>query len=109
MPQDLKEIAIIKTLVASKGEAQKISEALIAQKLAACANRHEVDSCFFWQEKICDEKEWLVVFKTTDEKVSEALSALERLLSYQVPCIIVERHQVNRAYFDWMTQTLANT
>ncbi|MEN3038296.1 MAG: divalent-cation tolerance protein CutA [Candidatus Kryptonium sp.] len=60
-------------------EARKISKTLIEEKLAACCNIIEkVNSIYFWQNKIEDDFESLIVIKTKKEVFSEACKTCKR-------------------------------
>jgi periplasmic divalent cation tolerance protein len=74
---------------ATKQEAQKIVRSLLDKHLIACANiLGQVDSEFWWQEKIHEAKEFLVLMKS-DEKLFEKISkTIKEMHSYEVPEIL---------------------
>jgi periplasmic divalent cation tolerance protein len=82
------EIVVLIT-ASSEKEAQKIGQTLIEQKLAACANLiREVHSIFFWQGKICQENEALILVKTRADLFEPLMAQVKALHSYTVPEII---------------------
>lgn len=63
-------------------EARKIGRKLIEQKLAICVNIIEkVNSIYWWDGKIVDEKESLLLLKTKKEKVNQAIKLISKELS----------------------------
>ncbi|MDZ7725045.1 MAG: divalent-cation tolerance protein CutA [candidate division KSB1 bacterium] len=70
-------------------EADKISAALVDQKLAACANRIDTVTSFFrWQNKVEHEQEILVVYKTRATRLNALIETVKELHSYEVPEVI---------------------
>ncbi len=73
----------------SEEEALKIANALVDERLAACANIvSSVRSIYRWEGKIWDEKEWLLVIKTAKARFDELAKRVKSLHSYSVPEII---------------------
>ena len=70
-------------------EAQKIADGLLRAKLVACANIVPgVQSLFWWQGKIDQANEVLLVLKTKAERIKEIITKVKSLHSYDVPEII---------------------
>ena len=69
--------------------AQLISNQLVAEKLAACANiLPGVESIYRWKEKIETGNETLVFFKLSEDRQSAFQEKLRSLHPYEVPEII---------------------
>jgi periplasmic divalent cation tolerance protein len=69
--------------------ANRIAEALVAGKLAACANLIPgVHSIYRWKEKIETAGEVVVFFKTTQDRVASFEEKLRSLHPYEVPELI---------------------
>src|SRR5438552_16796697 len=69
--------------------ARKISNQLVAEKLAACANiLPSVESIYRWKEKIESGNETLVFFKLSEDGQSAFQEKLHSLHPYEVPEII---------------------
>jgi len=69
--------------------ARKISNQLVAEKLAACANiLPSVESIYRWKEKIESGNETLVFFKLSKDGQSAFQEKLRSLHPYEVPEII---------------------
>ncbi len=70
-------------------EAQKISEKLLNEKLAACINIMEgVRSFFWWQGKIDQASEALLIIKSQKRLFPKIIAAVKSVHSYTVPEII---------------------
>ena len=70
-------------------EAQKISRALLKRRQAACVNIvSQVDSSFWWQDKLDAAKESLLIVKTKESLLPEIIKSVKKLHSYDVPEII---------------------
>jgi len=73
----------------SEEEARKIAELLVKEKKAACVNIvPQVGSLFRWKGKIDSARESLLLVKTTASLLSEVISLVKQVHSYEVPEII---------------------
>ena len=73
----------------SKAEAQKIGNALIEGRLAACVNiLDNMQSIYRWEERIQQDTEVVIIAKTTDTLVSALIDKVKSLHSYDCPCIV---------------------
>lgn len=69
--------------------ARRISNDLVSQRLAACANiLPGVESIYRWKEKIESGNETLVFFKVSEDRQSAFQDKLRSLHPYDVPEII---------------------
>src|SRR5712691_1045170 len=69
--------------------AQRISNQLVTEKFAACANiLPSVESIYRWKEKIESGNETLVLFKLSEDRQSAFQKKLRSLHPYEVPEII---------------------
>lgn len=89
-------------------EAKKIAEALIKNKLVACANMIEnVTSVFWWEAKIDNAKEVLLIAKSKKAQLRKITSLVKSLHSYQVPEIIALPILGGyKPYLDWIDESL---
>ena len=74
--------------------------------MAACVNIvPKVRSIYYWEGKIEDEEEALMLIKTTSEKVDELTVRIKALHPYDVPEIIaveIQKNEGNSEYLDWV-------
>jgi periplasmic divalent cation tolerance protein len=99
---------IVLTTAGSQQEAQKIAEALVAQRLAACVNIISgIHSVYRWQGKVEQADEWLLLIKTTESASAPLRDAITKLHSYEVPeCIVLSIEDGTPAYLDWIRDSV---
>ena len=91
----------------TKREAKKIAKYLIEKKLIACANIFgPVNSIYHWKGKIVDEKEFVLIAKTTDTKFAKIKKEVEKIHPYTIPCIIKIPAASNEKYFTLLKSEL---
>jgi len=89
-------------------EARKISDALLQEKLIACANIVQgVKSLFWWEGKIDNADEALVVIKTKRNCLKEIIQRVKKLHSYSNPEVIaLPIIEGNKDYLKWMDESV---
>jgi periplasmic divalent cation tolerance protein len=69
--------------------ARRISNELVTEKLAACANiLPDIESIYRWKAKIETANETLVLFKVSENRYEQFQNRLRSLHPYEVPEII---------------------
>lgn len=108
MKMELEPIVVFVTC-GSEEEAVNISNALVEERLAACVNLiSPVRSIYRWEEKICDEKEWLLIIKTQRKRFQEIETRVKSLHSYSVPEIIsLPIVEGSSSYLNWLVEITA--
>lgn len=82
--------------------ARKIAAHLIDKKLIACANMFPIESVYRGKGKMVQEKEWVMIGKTTDGNYAGTKREVEKIHPYEVPCVIKIPVQANTAYAAWL-------
>ena len=102
----MSETIIVLVTCGSEEEAVKISNALVEERLAACVNLiSPVRSVYRWEEKIWDEKEWLLIIKTQRKRFQEIETRVKSLHSYSVPEIIsLPIVEGSSSYLNWLME-----
>jgi periplasmic divalent cation tolerance protein len=87
-----------------KQEAEKITKALLNERLIACGNIiNPVTSFFHWSGKINNAEECLIVMKSRMDLFAQVAERVKGLHSYEVPEILaLPIVDGSKAYFDWM-------
>lgn len=80
--------SMLYTTTGSEEEAERISRGLLEQRLVACANIFPIHSLYWWQGRIEDAGEFAIIFKTRTGLLKEAMAAVKRRHSYEVPCLM---------------------
>jgi len=98
------EINMIYITAGSKDEAKRIGKALINARLAACVNIIEnMTSMYMWDGKLQDDKETILIAKTTKERVPGLIEKVKSLHSYDCPCIVsLTVSDGNPAFLKWV-------
>jgi|TARA_Y100000310_G_scaffold284075_1_gene306542 periplasmic divalent cation tolerance protein len=85
-------------------EAVKISKHLLNKKLIACSNIHPVRSMYWWNKKIADEKETVIIAKTLEKNYRKIKQEVQKLHSYDIPCILKINAEANETYDKWVNE-----
>ncbi|MBI4082617.1 MAG: divalent-cation tolerance protein CutA [Candidatus Lambdaproteobacteria bacterium] len=83
------ELRFVYITTASREEALAIGRALVAARLAACTNvLHPMQSCYWWQGKLEEGAETVLIAKTRAGLVDNLVAKVKALHSHTVPCIV---------------------
>uniref|UniRef100_A0A7C4EPC6 Divalent-cation tolerance protein CutA n=1 Tax=Thermodesulfovibrio aggregans TaxID=86166 RepID=A0A7C4EPC6_9BACT len=87
-------------------EAVKIGKTLVEERLAGCVNIIKgIRSIYFWQGKVEDEPEVLMIVKTKTDLFDELEKRVKSLHSYTVPEIIgIKIDKGSEGYLNWLTE-----
>ncbi|MER7363831.1 divalent-cation tolerance protein CutA [Nonomuraea wenchangensis] len=89
-----------------RGEASRICRVVVERRLAACAQVvGPITSTYWWEGKVEEAEEWLVLLKTTVDLFDELAAGVREVHSYDVPEIIaVPVLEGSTDYLAWITQ-----
>jgi periplasmic divalent cation tolerance protein len=83
------DFIVVLVTAANRTEAEQIGQSLVEKKLAACCNIIDsIFSIFYWEGKICEENEVLLMIKSVNTRFDEIVSEVKKLHSYKTPEII---------------------
>jgi len=90
-------------------EGAKIAKALVQEKLAACVNIvKDIRSIYFWQGKVEDEKEVLLIVKTKASLYEKLEGRVKELHTYTVPEVIaIPIARGSKDYLGWVKDSTA--
>jgi len=82
---------VVLVTCATLEESRKIARAMVEKHLAACVNivTHAVESFYLWEGKLEDGSEYLLVMKTSAERVEELQKEVLEMHSYDTPEFVV--------------------
>lgn len=95
---------VVLTTVGSDDGAALLAKSLVERKLAACVNIvGPIRSIYRWKGAVHDEREYLLIVKTTGERAAELEAAFAELHPYELP----ERVELSieggsAGYLDWL-------
>ncbi len=100
---------IVLTTSGSREEAEKIAQALLERRLAACINiLGPIHSVYRWQGRVETAAEYLLLIKTTAAMFDSVARAIRELHSYELPeCIQVGIEAGSEAYLKWIEESVA--
>jgi periplasmic divalent cation tolerance protein len=94
---------------ANSEQARKIGEALVEERLAACANiLAPMQSIYRWEGKIQHDTEAVLIAKTQAALVDKVIARVRALHSYTVPCVVSLAIEAgNPDFLDWIARETA--
>lgn len=101
---------IVLVTCANLAQARRIAQAVVKERLAACANivRSPVESVYRWKGQVEKAREVLVLLKTTVKCLGELEKAVKRLHSYDVPEFVVLPITAGSSeYLSWLRQSVS--
>jgi periplasmic divalent cation tolerance protein len=101
----------ITTTIDTKEKANKLAKRILEHNLAACAQiSGPITSIYTWNNRLQEEDEFKVDFKTSRENVASAMHMIEEFHTYETPEIIAKHMaHVSHTYKQWMTEILATS
>ncbi len=89
-------------------KAKEIATFIVENKLGACVNVvKEVNSLYWWEGKMEDDKEGLLIVKTTFQKFPELKEKVKKVHPYCVPEIVALPIVAgNEEYLKWVDESL---
>ncbi len=84
-------------------EARKIGGQLLEKRLAACFNIHPIESMYWWEGKLVEDNEVVLLVKTVAENYQDIAKEVLALHSYDRPCVMsIAVDQVEPRYLKWL-------
>ncbi|HIQ50571.1 MAG TPA: divalent-cation tolerance protein CutA [Nautiliaceae bacterium] len=95
-------VLVFSTINCNK-KAKEIAKKLIELKLSACVNiTTKITSIYYWEEEIVEDDEFLMIIKTTNEKIDKLVKTLKELHPYEIPEIAYFNANSQKDYLDWL-------
>jgi periplasmic divalent cation tolerance protein len=90
----------------SMDEARTIGRELVSNRLAACANIIDnMNSLYWWEGEIQDDREVILIAKTVESLVPELIDKVKSMHSYECPCIVsLPIIDGNPAFLAWIAK-----
>lgn len=100
------EANLIYITAGSMDEARSIGKELVTRRLAASVNIIDgINSLYWWEGEIRDEKEVTILAKTKESLVPELIEKVRSMHSYDCPCIVsLPILEGNRPFLEWIRE-----
>ncbi|MEP6830456.1 MAG: divalent-cation tolerance protein CutA [Rhizomicrobium sp.] len=97
------DTGFVTTTVASRDDARRIADALLADRLAACVQFLEVESHYVWKGTRMVEPEVMLLAKTRTDLFERAIARIKALHPYETPEIVAQNFSAGFApYLTWI-------
>ena len=98
------EYRLVYMTTENREQAREIGKVLVEERLVACVNIIDgMNSMFWWEGKVQDDLETVLIAKTRAELVPEITERVKKLHSYDVPCVVsVQLLEGNQDFMDWI-------
>jgi len=94
---------IVMTSVSGKEESQRISDALVGERLAACVQAYEMTSTYPWNGEIQHDSEVMLLIKTRESLYDSVAERITELHSYDVPEVLrLPVSAGTKPYLEWV-------
>lgn len=99
----MSKYCIVLSTFESENQAEPIIKEVLNAQLAACIQVMDIRSHYVWDGAVCNDKEVLVLFKTSERLYNELKELLEEIHPYDTPEIIrVPIESGASAYLQWI-------
>ncbi|HIH05492.1 TPA: divalent-cation tolerance protein CutA [Candidatus Woesearchaeota archaeon] len=85
-----------------EAEARKVASHLLNKRLIACANIFPISSLYWWEGKIEDGKEAVLIGKTLPSKYAAIRKEVKKMHSYSTPCVMKIDAGANPEFSRWL-------
>jgi len=100
---------VVLVTCATLEEARKIARKVVEKHLAACVNiaTHAVESFYTWEGQLENTSEYLLLIKTTEERLSDLQQQVTTMHSYDTPeFIALSIASGSEPYLKWLSESV---
>ena len=95
---------VVLTTTDSEVHAERIVDAVLEAKLAACLQLMPIKSCYVWEGKIARDNEVLMLIKAKRADYDALAACIRAAHTYEVPEIVrLDIAAGEQSYLDWIT------
>ena len=100
----MSQVLFVYATASDAAEAERIGEAVVDERLAACANVIDgMRSIFRWQGSVQKGREAILILKTREDLFDELRQRIAELHSYELPCIVAMPIAAgHEPFLDWI-------
>jgi len=98
------DVVLIYVTAKDSNEAKSIGQTLVEEKLVACANIIDNMTSFYrWDDKVQEDKEAILILKSSNHNVERITNRIKDLHSYECPCVLtIPISGGNQNYLEWI-------
>lgn len=102
------EFIQVVTATDSRESAKRIADAVVRDRLAACAQIvGPINSTYWWNGEVEEAQEWLVILKSRRDLFAKVEEVIGTAHPYDVPEVLaVPVEAGGRGYLEWLSQEL---
>jgi periplasmic divalent cation tolerance protein len=100
---------VVLVTCATLEEARKIARGVVEKHLAACVNivTHAVEAFYTWEGKLENGSEYLLIMKTSEERLEELQKEVLGMHSYDTPeFVVLPIVAGSEGYLKWLGESL---
>ena len=98
------DFLIVKTTESNFKNANNLAKNILAKKLAACVSFLNINSIYFWEDRLEESSEVQLVIKTRKDLLDEMFKVIKDLHSYKVPEFIFINASASNEYSKWIKE-----
>lgn len=99
----MSQLRLVRINCPDRMTAEQIGEALVTERLAGCVNITEpVVSIYRWDGKMQRGTEWVILAKTTGERLDALAQRVTALHPDEVPAILALTVEASEAFAEWV-------
>lgn len=103
------KFCIIKTTFDSKQSSQDMAKLLLEKKFIACAGIEEIESWYFWEGEVVNQKEFSLSVKTTTDSYKKVEKLILENHPYKIPQILqIPIQDGFDGYLKWIDENLSS-
>jgi len=104
------EFIQVSTATDKREEAERISKAIVENRLAACVQiSGPITSIYWWKDNLEEAEEWLLTMKTSKEIYPRLEQAIKNFHPYEVPEIVAVPIMAGSSdYLGWIKKETGN-
>jgi periplasmic divalent cation tolerance protein len=97
------------TTIGENDDAAELAAVLVERRLVACVNIiGPIRSIYRWEGRVNDDREQLLIMKTTDARIDELREAVLAIHPYEVPeFVVLPIDDISEGYRDWLVAACA--
>lgn len=102
--EETEDVVVVFVTVPSEEKGLELAKGLVEGKLAACVNLiPSLRSIYFWEGKVCDDRELLLLIKTKREMFPQVSEWVLKNHGYEVPEVVaLSITDGSKKYLDWV-------